>query len=264
MGSSRKRRAGQARRIAAANAPPRIRPGCMHGCPPAPATDDHIMFQCWELIRRELEAPGRSCVLKLMEMVLCEYEPILHTPSLKTTFRKLVIAKGTSLLLYDLASNIMTEGPSVIADLILLMDDYDKQRGLFDGGHGQHYLSTMQKIRDLHDGDQRRALTRFYARKIPCNCLHEHDAVAKTEEKRGYCFHCKKVLELRHLNLCNGCKYNQYCSVECQREDWPLHKTLCNDYARLNATGVAPTPPGVPFCRRATGTSTGSSTFRSD
>lgn len=239
MPSSRKRRAGKARRIAAANAPPRIRPDCTHGCPPPPPDDSHIMFQCWEMVRKELEAPGNSCAIKLMEMALRAHGPIFHTPTLQTTFRQLLVAKGTSLLLTDLASKVTTEGPSCIASLVLIMDDYDKERGVFQTG--DRNLSTMQKIRDLYDGDQCHALIRFYANNIPCKCLQQQDAAAKTESKRACCFHCNMVRERRLLHLCTGCKYNLYCSVECQRADWPMHKDDCKKYAEIHT--VAPTVP---------------------
>ena len=30
------------------------------------------------------------------------------------------------------------------------------------------------------------------------------------------------------LKLCSNCRKIKYCSVECQKKDWPIHKFNCN------------------------------------
>ena len=37
----------------------------------------------------------------------------------------------------------------------------------------------------------------------------------------------------RRLLVCSGCRAARYCSLECQRADWELHRTVCD---RLHAT----------------------------
>jgi hypothetical protein len=40
----------------------------------------------------------------------------------------------------------------------------------------------------------------------------------------------QKFLEARgklSIKLCTGCEQVRYCSIECQKKDWPVHKLSC-------------------------------------
>lgn len=39
------------------------------------------------------------------------------------------------------------------------------------------------------------------------------------------CFQCNKVTE--NMSRCTNCKVARFCSVECQREAWPVHRIAC-------------------------------------
>ncbi|KDQ17581.1 hypothetical protein BOTBODRAFT_155631 [Botryobasidium botryosum FD-172 SS1] len=44
------------------------------------------------------------------------------------------------------------------------------------------------------------------------------------------CAVCRKTAEetgSKSLMLCSRCKGRRYCSADCQRADWPTHKTVC-------------------------------------
>ncbi|KAF7556363.1 hypothetical protein G7046_g6316 [Stylonectria norvegica] len=43
------------------------------------------------------------------------------------------------------------------------------------------------------------------------------------------CAMCRKT----NATACDRCKSIHYCSKECQREDWPVHKALCRDMAAM-------------------------------
>ncbi|KAI0807509.1 hypothetical protein C8Q74DRAFT_1227877 [Fomes fomentarius] len=36
------------------------------------------------------------------------------------------------------------------------------------------------------------------------------------------------------LKKCSGCKLTRYCSVECQKKDWPRHKVTCSKIYSVN------------------------------
>ena len=49
----------------------------------------------------------------------------------------------------------------------------------------------------------------------------------KTLEKKVPCSVCQKVLPCTRMKKCSKCRIANYCSVSCQRQDWPSHKTIC-------------------------------------
>lgn len=38
---------------------------------------------------------------------------------------------------------------------------------------------------------------------------------------------CQSCCGAGSLKLCQGCRLVRYCSKECQRRDWPVHKAFC-------------------------------------
>lgn len=67
------------------------------------------------------------------------------------------------------------------------------------------------------------------------------DAVkaAVTDDSQPLCGMCS---EIGAGKPCSGCKNIRYCSVECQRNDWDIHKLVCKSYREL-----PPRPTGFHF-----------------
>ena len=82
-------------------------------------------------------------------------------------------------------------------------------------------------IRDFHSSCFVSDTTRFFKNKIPCKCLKEKYAQIKHVPKFGQCKYCLATKLRKHLYLCEKCQFSHYCSVDCQRCDYPLHKQIC-------------------------------------
>ncbi|KAJ7617292.1 hypothetical protein FB45DRAFT_933833 [Roridomyces roridus] len=46
-------------------------------------------------------------------------------------------------------------------------------------------------------------------------------------DKMSPCNHCNKSPGKKPFPVCAGCKEASFCSTECQKKAWPLHKTFC-------------------------------------
>merc|ERR1719215_141088 len=41
------------------------------------------------------------------------------------------------------------------------------------------------------------------------------------------CDTCKKRQSYTRMKKCSRCRNATYCSIECQKKDWPRHKSVC-------------------------------------
>ena len=78
----------------------------------------------------------------------------------------------------------------------------------------------------------------------------------KCEEEHGNCWTCGAD---NPTEMCGACSLAKYCDVECQRENWPIHKRHCADFQRnffliqeakksLKALGSNPAPMAKILC----------------
>ena len=75
-------------------------------------------------------------------------------------------------------------------------------------------------------------LVSFFKKRIPCKCLDKRYKEVKSIAKMGLCDNrsCPlpdNKIERSKLMNCEQCLVAQYCSIECQKADWPLHKEDC-------------------------------------
>lgn len=50
------------------------------------------------------------------------------------------------------------------------------------------------------------------------------------------------------MKMCKSCKLVRYCSIECQKKDWGIHKLLCKDINTAKESGI--TFNKKKYCRR--------------
>ncbi len=139
---------------------------------------------------------------------------------------------GTNHLLHSGQSLLRLKMATSIALTIALLAENDNWPA--------HYPGVTLLVSSIRHGDTTRETARFFAKRSACSCLKEKYALMKQERGRRYgiCFACYKKVELRELLVCTACRQVQYCSKECQKNDWPRHRTnLCtllqssDDYA---------------------------------
>ena len=79
-------------------------------------------------------------------------------------------------------------------------------------------------------GGNRRDIVKFVAKRLQCTCLKKlHNATRKKVAKVGKCWGCTKQYPRSELFVCTGCMMAKYCSRECQKAFWPIHKKDCGN-----------------------------------
>jgi hypothetical protein len=104
----------------------------------------------------------------------------------------------------------------------------DKGVAAFRNEMEQHGMSgantkVMRQLLRTRDG-----LVRYLAKAIPCSCLNDLKKQGNAGPKMGICAFCDKKDTKVNLFKCSRCIIAKYCSKECQKADWKLHKALCN------------------------------------
>jgi MYND finger len=86
-----------------------------------------------------------------------------------------------------------------------------------------------------------RGLIRHVAKQIPCNCLDQQAKALKAAPKTGLCEYCHTEKLRKDQFQCSVCKFTYYCSEECQRADWKVHKISCTNTGEILDVGAVMT-----------------------
>jgi hypothetical protein len=141
-----------------------------------------------------------------------------------------VLAMGTNDLLREKNERKTgIDNAVILASTVVILDHYQEK-----GDINASFYCAFPKTRDIDDGDEREAL-RFFSKRISCACLDSLYAQAKSKQKVGKCYACKKTFKRSALRVCERCRISQYCSVDCQRSMWPLHKGDCDSWSQCRA-----------------------------
>ena len=78
-------------------------------------------------------------------------------------------------------------------------------------------------------------LVNYFRKRIPCKCLDKKYEEVKSINKMGICCNLacslpNKMAERKKMfrcTGCTGCNSTYYCSAECQKAHWPVHKKYC-------------------------------------
>jgi hypothetical protein len=142
-----------------------------------------------------------------------------------------------SFFLFSGAEDIL-EGYNCSARECAVFARYFKQHIAIDLYQTQATIN-WPKIDEAYEADEH-TLVKFFRRWIPCTCLDKKYEEVKSITKIGFCsnLQCKVPhgkLARSETKYCSRCRSVTYCSRECQKAHWSLHKLDCDRHAVLIA-----------------------------
>ena len=149
--------------------------------------------------------------------------------SQKDLIRRVLLASGTSACLRVASRRDLTRESYTIWEalpFVLIMLEIEAR----DKHNGARNVSIVSEIRrSLADIIHcPRETVRFFHKRSPCNCLEElYCKLKECTQRTSYCWHCRKVINIRKLSRCEGCNIAQFCSYDCAKAHWPKHKMSC-------------------------------------
>jgi len=105
--------------------------------------------------------------------------------------------------------------------------------------HQIQATGNWPKIYEANRADEH-TLVKFFRARIPCSCLDAKYEEVKHITKIGICFnpqcsHPDWEVERSKTMYCSRCRCVTYCSRECQKAGWKLHKDDCDNNAAMKA-----------------------------
>jgi len=105
--------------------------------------------------------------------------------------------------------------------------------------HQTQAIMHWQKIMEVSIEGDTHTLVKFLRKRIPCACLEKKYDEVKSITKMGLCFNpqCNnnRIVERTKTKYCSGCRCATYCSRECQKANWPVHREDCEHMTRIRA-----------------------------
>jgi hypothetical protein len=102
------------------------------------------------------------------------------------------------------------------------------------------------KMNELYFDPDEHTLVSFFKKRISCSCLDDMYEQVKSVKKLGICYNINCPLpdrkaERKIMTPCLLCRRVNYCSRECQEDNWQLHKKYCCGYIQRDSTVVSAT-----------------------
>jgi len=126
----------------------------------------------------------------------------------------------------------------------ILDDDYDHARDCATfARYFEQYIAVKldqtqaimnwPKLFEAYRGDMH-TLVKFFRTRCPCSCLDGKYDEVRAITKLGFCFNpeCNfkmSGLERSKTMYCSRCRSVTYCSRECQKADWAVHRPSCDE-----------------------------------
>ena len=200
---------------------------CNHGCILIIPDDNHPVTSFMDAFFINCYfAEGDINIADILRDTFNKYPEVWNDDGHRKMTRDMMLRMGTNMILGNKVN--VTGMPRDIAYAVLMLENYD---GSGDLGSTINSRVVTSKARDLGCGGSCsvRDVLKFYRKRISCSCLKDmHLEARKTLPKLGICYNCGEKKERLSLMVCSKCRVFQYCSRECQIEDWPSHKCTCD------------------------------------
>ena len=162
--------------------------------------------------------------------------------SQKDLFRRIMLASGAQACIHVSSQRDLTKESSPIRaalPFVCMMLEIEV-RDKYDGALSN---VTAAEVRKSLDDNIRcpRETVRFFHKRNSCDCLKElYYKLKESTERTSYCWHCRKVVDIRKLSRCEGCNVAQFCSYECAVAMWPKHKEQCKMFQTKQSKETTP------------------------
>ena len=230
---SRKRAKGKARK--AKNNNILFQPGpqqCTHGCNELLSKND-VCYRFLVQLEREvhslcvhhyntktgltIDSAYTATITRLIECN--QFHEVFNEEAIQKKLLPHLLVVGTDCLLKDERKEYHSMLASILAIAALFCQHNFNEDEILAS-------KDMGTYRDMLQGCEY-DLIKFFAKRIPCNCLKEMYSLSKSEPKLMMCEGCCVSKERTNLYSSGGCLWMHYCSVECQKAHYSLHCSFC-------------------------------------
>ena len=107
----------------------------------------------------------------------------------------------------------------------------------------ERLMMNWPKLNELYYDPDEHTLLSFFKKRIRCSCLDTKYKQVRSMKKLGICYniHCPypdRKVERRLTKCCSLCRRVNYCSRECQVDNWDIHKQYCCRYVEKDVATV--------------------------
>jgi len=201
-----------------------IKASCDHGCTVA-ISDDHPVssFMDQFFINAQRQRKNMSVKENLRE-IFKSHPKIWNNEDYMKLVLAILARIGTNILLGEGSEMSLA---TYAAQSIVALEHYNGTDDIDSVINSQVVVSKWENLR-ISSSSSRRDCLKFYRKRSSCKCLKKmHLEARKTIPKMGLCWNCDKEMKRVSLSTCSRCMVIQYCSRECQVDDWPAHERHC-------------------------------------
>jgi hypothetical protein len=107
----------------------------------------------------------------------------------------------------------------------------------------ERLMMNWPKLNELYYDPDEHTLVSFFKKRIRCSCLDTKYKQVRSMKKLGICYnidcpHPDRKVERSFTKCCSLCRRVNYCSRECQVDDWIDHKQYCRRYVEKDVAAV--------------------------